>query len=795
MPSLAIIIGVDRYEPEINRLEGAVGDAHDIALWLLQSRLVVPSELQLGLHRHEDSPPLPDELMACPTFEPSLDGLDDLLTVLLKDLPQLDRLIFAYSGHGAASSNSVYDAEALCLAGFTAQKWQRALELQSLLQTLRAFPAAERFVWIDGCRNEVTNEAAQFGRLGVAPPRDEAVLREYILRATPLGRKAAETGKRGLFTRYLVEGLKGAGAAKRWDPVLFDGNGGYAVRWNALADYVTEAVAQLPAAQRREQLVSRSGESTGNTDPLLASFQANAFAKEEVEFTVVGGAQATATLHGRRDQHIDVVQEIMTAGVALTVAVPPSGWTFHVQSPGHHSTPLYRAFAVYGPGLSGAFELVRDEPDRSGAENAPGPTGIRISVAGRPVEELMPQPRIAVLQDSGAVVQTILFKSEIELEPGLYRVRIEAAGGQATQVSVPVVDGAMSPVQLPAPERVDEGAANLLARLGKPTLGDGFALPSEAAGELLGVSLATTALLAAGRRIIDAGGSLLQLQLNLNGIEGAWSGLAVLLTDSRMNGKSDLPRARLWRMRTTNDGAAVDLRQSGAEEAIASGARDVERGYWWLQLRDENRDQRRGFKLATAVFPDHATIVLRDRLAEGGVAILQFAVRQAPADLRAALQNLARAEDLQRALGAGRSPLADPQVAGLAAGAWFEPFSALVAGSALLDSGKAGSQLLQQLLARITDQGLDGPDVAMLRAGAAEDMDYQRTMAQDVLGMKAAPIIDRLLARLDITSQRFGLFGKEQRWLAEKRKQSVGHRIWTLRREDDERRSGKPDVE
>lgn len=797
--SIAIVIGIDAYEPEFASLKGAVADAHDIALWLLQSGEVSTDCLHLGLAPTDRSPPLPAALAACRDFKPDIDGLDVLIPDLLaRHKAAFPRLFFSFSGHGAISANPVYEAEALGLAGFSGSRWRRALELQSLLQTLRAFPAAERFVWIDGCRSAVNADTAQFGRLSDAPRRDEAVLREHVLRATTIGRKAAETGNRGLFTRHLVAGLKGAGDAKRWDPDLFGGAGGYAVRWNALVGHVADAVAASHAAAARAQLVSRSGEASGGSDPLLATFHADAFGTEDVDVVAVaeGGATAdTVLLIGRRDQSFDEVRHSTRPGEAVHLKLAPSGWTFAASAPGCIAQPRVKAVAVYGPGLSERFVLLPMDPVRGGAPSpaTPGPTGMRLAVAGRPIEELVPVPRISILHDSGAVIADPVLRSDVSpLPPGLYRVRIEGAGGQAAEQSVAVEAGRMTSVALERPGGPDIAAVDLLTRMGKPVAADGFAMPSEAAGELFDISLATTALLSSARRQMGWAGGLAALELGMLPDPLATTGLEVLMVDSRLARDgvapaAELLQARLWAMARRNNGLSVRLRVSPGDPALSSAGFAVGPGHWWLQLLHPDVASRRGFKLATAVFAGHVTLVLRDRLQSGGLAILQMALpRGAEADhLRAALQALVKAEAFQRARTEGRDPLVDPQLAGLVSGSWFEPFSALLAGTALLDAGDAGRPLLATLLARIARHGIDGPDLAVLKAAMAPDPVQEAALIRDALGMHAAPVIDRLLVRLEASARRLRLFGEEQRWIAEKQSQSVGHRLWTMRRESD----------
>jgi hypothetical protein len=56
----------------------------------------------------------------------------------------------------------------------------------------------------------------------------------------------------------------------------------------------------------------------------------------------------------------------------------------------------------------------------------------------------------------------------------------------------------------------------------------------------------------------------------------------------------------------------------------------------------------------------------------------------------------------------------------------------------------------------------------------------------------ASAAVDRLLERLDGEARRLGIDSPEQAWIAEKLRQTAGHPLWSLRREDDKKHSGPP---
>ena len=220
-------------------------------------------------------------------------------------------------------------------------------------------------------------------------------------------------------------------------------------------------------------------------------------------------------------------------------------------------------------------------------------------------------------------------------------------------------------------------------------------------------------------------------------------------------------------------------------------------GGYWLQLRDADRQRRAGFKLATQVLPGHVTLVVRNPTPSGEVVLLQFAIRRDPAhriDLQAGVVN---GEALQRARAAGRDPLADPVLLELAEGRWFEPFSAFVAASALLDRGEEGHDAFRKILAALSAREIGGADAAVLQAALAAMSGRDEEAALHVtraLSLAQAPIVGSLLERLDGEARRLGIAGPDADWVAGKLHETTGHPLWTLHREDDTRRSGKPDA-
>lgn len=820
MPNHAIVLGLDRYATDLSSLDGPVADAQAFACWLLSSREVAAGDLRLGLLPGSTSPPEPPLLAACPRVGTTLGDIDRLLVGLYKSPPaNIGRLYFFFSGHGAASSNPAYAQEAICLQGFAEDAWMNALELSSLLGLLNAVPARQRFIFIDGCRNVAYTDEVRFGALSLRPRPAAGQRRNYVMRATGPGRQAAEIDGRGLFARQLCEGLAGAGTAKRWDPAAAGGDGGYIVRWSALGSHVSAQVESHHAARRHEQLIYLEGEHPANEDPELAQFGARHFAPSKLAVRLEQPATPplqTMVCLRRNDSVDDELSREMPASGQIEFDVPPSAWVLWARASGWRAKPKFKAVAIYAERVDESIALVPDEPATSlPADPRPGmsalPPGagrdasLSIRVNGQPVLDVRPPVRVTVRRESGEVVVDPVTQAAVTLAPGVYRVRLDLPGGASTEASVLLSPGESEPLDLALPDITTPALARTLAAGHKPPPVHGSAMPSEMLGPLAAPSVATVAAIAVAQAV-----QAYSYGLGALGIGRRWSlddaiGVEALTADERdpdtapAHGVRLLPpRARLWRMRVgSSEPTAGRLVATHADVPIASASLAVEPGGYWLQFRDTDRRRRAGFKLATLVLAQHVTLVVRQQLRAGSVMLMQFAVRRDPAQRLQIQLGLVEGEALQRARAAGRDPLVDPTLRGLLRGDWFEPFSALLAASALLERGDDARAMFDALLAILAEREVRGPDVAVLKAAqAARDGDDARATAliRDALGMGLAPIVDALLEHLYVLARRLGQRGEQVDWIAEKLGQSVGHPLWTLRREDDKRMSGKPDL-
>lgn len=367
MASYALLIGVDRYGSRRESLSGCVADAIALGQWLVGPGRVAPENVRLALASEDPSLMVPPELARSERVEPTLEGIDQALRVMRQAVAEApaERLFVAFSGHGASANQPAYTEEALCLEGFTTSVYTRTLEVRSFLMVIDAIAAAERFIFIDGCRNHVFDDDSRFGVLGQQPGRAPGDLRNYILRATAPGRKAVEAEGRGLFSRHLVAGLKGEGTAKRFE--FFEGGlgGGYRVTWNRLVAHVQKRIGENVAVNRLKQLVQESGERPAGYDPLLANYHQDNFPDSQfiISLKASGTPPAGTKIRYLRDGEFDSHEVLSPTGqTELVLSLPQATFRFSVRAPGHNWAPAQRLVELYEPQQEVEFALAEDGP-------------------------------------------------------------------------------------------------------------------------------------------------------------------------------------------------------------------------------------------------------------------------------------------------------------------------------------------------------------------------------------------------------------------------------------------------
>ena len=808
MPNLAVVLGLDRYATDLSSLDGPVADAIAFARWLLSSGEVAASQLHLGLRPGVASPTVPEALSACQRVGTTLAELNELLVGIYRaKSAELGRLYFFFSGHGAASSNPFYAQEAICLEGFADDAWTNALELSSLLGMLNALPAQERFIFIDGCRNTAYTDEVQFGSLALRPRPDPGQRRNYMMRATGPGRRAAEVKGRGLFARHLCDGLAGAGSAKRWNPEEAGGDGGYVVRWGALAGYVSQRVDVHYAAQRHEQLIFVEGEHPAKDDPELARLAADLVAPCTVSVQLEQPdrpPEQTRVLLRRNETIDDDVSREMPATGCVQFEVAPSGWLLWAQAPGWRSKAkslvvydekveerilMLRYHAAIKPRSATDPSMFSFEGTVLAAENvapeldAANDTGIlRVRVAGRLLQEVRPSLRVTVRRESGETVTDPLEGSDMPLGQGAYRVRLESPAGLSMETATWVMPGEVEQVDFELPHSASEAMMPTMREWYESKSSADFSTTPDRLHLLAAPSLATVELLEAARDI-GSGENCIEAsrERSASGVE-VWFVNAAECGVETSAGISDiLVRGRLASM----DGASVVKHFAAAYQMqvpIASAVVDASPGLFWLHVGELLDARCTSIRLATQVFHGHLTVVIHQRTGVDGMAVLQVAMPLTADRPPGSERALVEAEALQRAIARRRDPLVDPPLRALVRGDWFEPFSGLVAASALLERGEDAREMFDRLLGILALRPVHGPDLSVLLAAqAALEGDDLRAdgLVRDVLDSGRTPLVAALLDRLHAETMRLDLRGEHVDRVSRKRDAMLGESLWT----------------
>lgn len=808
MPNIAVVLGLDLYATDLSSLDGPVADAIAFASWLLGSGEVAGSQLHLGLLPGVASPTVPAALSACQPVGTTLAALNALLVGLYRaKSADLGRLYFFFSGHGAASSNPFYAQEAICLEGFADDAWTNALELSSLLGMLNALPARERFIFIDGCRNTVYTDEVQFGPLALRPRPDPGQRRNYVMRATGPGRRAAEVKGRGLFARHLCDGLAGAGSAKRWDPEGAGGDGGYVVRWGALGGYVSQRVDVHYAAQRHEQLIYVEGEHPAKDDPELARLAADRVPPCMVSVQLEQPEhppEQTRVLLRRNDSIDDDVSRDMPATGRMQFAVAPSAWVLWAQATGWRSKP--KSVLVYDETVEERISMLRDHAaiklesaadpsmfsfegmdlvaeDVAPVRDAADDKGILcIRVAGRLLEDVRPSLRVAVRRESGETVADPLEGSAMSLRQGSYRVRLELPSGQSMEAAAWVMPDQVEQVDFELPHPASAALMPTMHEWYESESSDGTATTHDMSHLLATPSLATLEMLEAAREMGSGENRIKSSrELSASGVE-AWvvddAGRGVEISARRA---SALVRGRLAAM-----GDASYVKPFAAvyqmEVPIASANVDAAPGLYWLHIGEVVGARYTGIRLATQVFHAHVTFVIHQRTGVDGMAVLQVAMPRTAGRPPGSERALVEAEALQRALARRRDPLVDPPLHALVRGAWFEPFSGLLAASALLERGEDARDMFDRLLAILAQRPVQGPDLSVLLAAQAVlkgDGLRAGGLVRDALDSGRIPLVAALLDRLHAETMRLGLRGEHVERVARERHALLGESLWT----------------
>src|SRR4051794_3727848 len=321
MASWAVVIGINRYWLPQACLDGAVKDALDMRKWLLDpDGGNVPKEnltLLLAPRKGEE-----------PRNVQSTDATKDNIVQGIAELVQRsggqgERLFFFYAGHGITARVSNSDETTIVGTDFTDVLTDNSCTLSSLLEFFETTQFQNQFFFVDACRNIPWKGEIVPGRWTRPQLRDPGLppVQQFTFYATSPGSEAREADERGAFTKLLVKGLRGDGAAKAWSP---DGDG-YVVRWDRLVRYVGTEFENLSLPvtggyQRPQEAVTRGAT---QQDPLLARFPPDAFKDIRLTVRLEPGAVGKTAEVSVIDEYEPVDANPKRRGNALVFSLAP----------------------------------------------------------------------------------------------------------------------------------------------------------------------------------------------------------------------------------------------------------------------------------------------------------------------------------------------------------------------------------------------------------------------------------------------------------------------------------------
>ncbi|XLS28647.1 caspase domain-containing protein [Flavobacteriaceae bacterium M23B6Z8] len=227
----ALIIGINNYTPPqksgLRPLKGAINDANYFEAWLTsETGGNLPAENCFKITS------TPEPLL--PLQEEIDSKIEEMIGKVKAKGGKARRLYFYFAGHGLGSMDDIEDI-ALCLAKWSELRRNMALSSELYKEVLRQFGYFEEiFLFADCCRNTKINvKPLQPTFAPFQPSPESGNTRLFIGYATQYQDQSfeAETGNsemRGVFTKVLLEALKGAAA---------DENG--VITADALRDYLS----------------------------------------------------------------------------------------------------------------------------------------------------------------------------------------------------------------------------------------------------------------------------------------------------------------------------------------------------------------------------------------------------------------------------------------------------------------------------------------------------------------------------------------------------------------------------
>lgn len=272
----AIVVGIKRY-PHLKSLEGATIDAGEFVKWLIDFAGVPDTNIELVL---SEDPPKPGE-------RPILKEIDDAFEVIFEKAKKIQprRLYFYFAGHGCARTSNHL---ALIMANAKLDYLNRSLNTLSYHEGLAAYALfPQQIMFYDCCRQyerRVQGRDADWSREDPAAGAGEVT--QFILYGAGFTQYANERAfdlsvRRGLFTKALLEGLKGAAAKQH--------NGQWVVTSRRLENYVASRLVELTKEFGLSQYLGRGPGLVKDLD--IVNVQPEKVGQSMQKLTITGPAE------------------------------------------------------------------------------------------------------------------------------------------------------------------------------------------------------------------------------------------------------------------------------------------------------------------------------------------------------------------------------------------------------------------------------------------------------------------------------------------------------------------------
>ena len=590
-------------------------------------------------------------------------------------------------------------------------------------------------------------------------------VQQFILYATSPKLKAAEVrdtpgAEHGAFTAALLDGLRGFGAAKAWSWQ----RQGYEVRWERLAEYVkrrveTEKRAVMdtptgPLLQIPQDTGSR-GVADRERDAVLASFSAEAFAKERLEVLLdPDKAYRTADVRVLNGVGDVVAGQVGSTGQSVVFYLPPGTYALRAAEPEIGEGRATEPVELYEPLAQPPTIALRpiEEPPQADAPSAPPasaapaepapPAAARSVESVRPgtipVEAPDPLSIVEVTDEAGQAVRVgRLAEPKLELPPGMYQLR--HIGPERTSGKRPIALAAGEqerPVELRAAEPSPATLELLEAMGGTQEAGRTLALPGR---EPMAWAQTSTLVAIALGNALDRKRGKASLGLRpRRAPDGSTlrSGIVVCVVSETGALDPGGLAIRVWEAGDTIPADPESLRK--VRENLVEVVAPREPGRYWVSL--ERAGEGRPLVFAVTVLHDRlATIVVQ---VTAGIRLFQH---HPATDADAPRSDPRSVEYLERMLLSGR--LDGARELGLELAATSDPFVGCLCGYVLLRLGLF--EELHELTARLLEQAPKLSDAFILlgeHADATGTTEAKQAFAEAVAA--GVPVFAEGLTRL-----------------------------------------------